>query len=104
MNKLIATRNHESLICKKMDFVANTVFLIFPTSLYFDCPLLPVSDHPGLRRRRGPGPESPVPHRLPDLPVLLLQRHGRRHQEARDLLRHLGRRHHRPGHVVSPGG
>lgn len=89
------------LILQQMLF-PSLLCIFFSVSLYFDCPLLPVSDNPGLRRRCWHEPEPAGPHHLPDLLMLLLQRHGRRQQEARDLLRHLGRRHHRPGHVVSP--
>lgn len=57
-----------------------------------------------MRGSRGSGSEPAGSDRAPDLPVLLLQGHGRRQQKARDLLRHLGRHHHRSHHVVSLKG
>ena len=68
-------------------------------------PLPPsVADISGVRRSRGSGSEPAGSDRAPDLPVLLLQGHGWRQQKARDLLRHLGRHHHRSRHVVSLKG
>lgn len=64
-------------------------------------PLPPVSDIPGVHRRRGSGPESTGPGRLPGLSVLLLQEHRRGLQKARGLLRHLGRRGDGPHPLVS---
>lgn len=65
------------------------------------CPSPPVSDIPGMRRRRGSGPEPAGPGRLPGLSVLLLQERRRRLQKVRGLLRHLGRRGDGPRPLVS---
>lgn len=84
----------------RLPFFLHVLFSFAVNSFLFSFSPLSVSDTSGVRRRRGPGREPAGPHRVPDLHVLLLQEHRRGHQEARDLLRHLGRRHRRPHHVV----
>lgn len=65
----------------------------------------PVSDIAGVRRCRGSGPEPAGPAGLPAHSVLLLlPGHRRGHQEARGLLRYLGRRGQRAHPLVSGRG
>uniref|UniRef100_H0YXK4 Protein tweety homolog n=1 Tax=Taeniopygia guttata TaxID=59729 RepID=H0YXK4_TAEGU len=59
-------------------------------------PRLPaVAAFPGLGGRRVPRPQPPLPHRVPDLPVLLQEGPGPRDQAAPLVLCHLDGRHRR---------